>query len=137
MKALLEINTWLRDLFAISIGSLSIIIVKSINKIFNERREERKQAAEQMERRITIIETGLGSLLHDRLYSLTDSYIRQGYVTLEDLENLDYIYRAYNARSDGGNGQRRYELVMKLPIVESYEGVIENEKCKLENQNQK
>ena len=54
-------------------------------------------------------------LAHDRLYSLLDEYLIRGYITTDELENLEYLYKPY--RELGGNGtcERMYEQVTLLP----------------------
>ena len=55
---------------------------------------------------------GLG---HDRLYYILDQKLRDGYITVDELENIEYLYRPY--REMGGNGtcERMYEQVNLLP----------------------
>lgn len=54
-------------------------------------------------------------LAHDRLYNLLDAYLRRGYITVDELENVEYLYKPY--REMGGNGtcERMYEQANLLP----------------------
>lgn len=56
------------------------------------------------------------ALLHDKLYFLCQSYIDKGSITLEELENIEYLYSPY--RSLGGNGtcEKLYDKILSLPI---------------------
>ena len=55
-----------------------------------------------MEERQRLHDAADFALLHDKLYYLCNKHINDGSITIDDLENLDYLYRAY--RDLGGNG---------------------------------
>lgn len=55
---------------------------------------------------------GLGHcLLYDRL----EYYIEKGYITVEQMEDLDYLYTPYRLMGGNGTCERLYEEVCKLP----------------------
>lgn len=57
---------------------------------------------------------GLG---HDRIIQLCKVYIKQGYITSDDYENLhDYLYKPYEAMGGNGTAKRLMEEVKKLPV---------------------
>lgn len=81
-----------------------------------EKRRESKDAKTQM-----IL--GLG---HDRVIYLCKSFLEQGYISVDDYENLhDYLYKPYEAMGGNGSAKRLMEQVKKLPLHKS---VNENEK---------
>lgn len=53
-------------------------------------------------------------LAHDMLYRRLEEHLKNGYITVDDMENLGYLYEPY--RKMGGNGtcERLYEEVAKL-----------------------
>lgn len=55
---------------------------------------------------------GLG---HDRLYQLCEHYIDRGYVTVDELENLEYLYVPYKKLGGNGTGERLFNQVNSLP----------------------
>lgn len=57
-------------------------------------------------------------LAHDRIYSQCDKYLKRGYVTLDELENLEYLYNPYKGLGGNGTGERLYEAVNRLPHEE-------------------
>lgn len=72
-----------------------------------QRRTERKDVRTQM-----LI--GLG---HDRIISLGMSYIKQGWITRDQYENLhDYLYKPYDMMGGNGSAKRIMEEVKRLPI---------------------
>ena len=58
------------------------------------------------------------ALLHDRLYRLCQSYIKQGYVTIDQLDNLMYLLHPYERLGGNGTGKKLYDQVLELPLKE-------------------
>lgn len=61
----------------------------------------------------------LRGLAHDRICYLGEEYIKQGYISKDDYENLhDYLYKPYEALGGNGTAKRIMEEVKKLPLRE-------------------
>lgn len=58
---------------------------------------------------------GVLALLHNKLYDIADTIIEQGYITQEQLENVEYLTEPYFAL--GGDGT----LEKMLKIIDDYE----------------
>ena len=58
------------------------------------------------------------ALLHDRLYRLCQSYIKQGYVKVDQLDNLMYLWKPYEGLGGNGTGKKLYDQVLQLPLKE-------------------
>ncbi len=58
------------------------------------------------------------ALLHDRLYRLCQSYIKQGYVKVDQLDNLTYLWQPYEGLGGNGTGKKLYDQVLQLPLKE-------------------
>lgn len=54
-------------------------------------------------------------ILHDKIYDLCVGYIQRGYITAEEMENLEYVYKPYVALGGNGTGKKLYEEVQGLP----------------------
>ena len=84
-------------------------IVARINK-----RDETLRAAEVKranERKLLL------GLAHDRIMSLGMEYIKRGWLTKDEYENLnDYLYSPYKAEGGNGSAKRIMDLVGSLPI---------------------
>lgn len=62
---------------------------------------------------------GLLAVLHDRLYQACKDYLSDAYVpTVDEFDNLKYLYNAYHALGGNGTGTELYERCCKLPIRE-------------------
>lgn len=92
-------------------------MVQRVLKRFKERKQLNKLVIQETNERFQMLENALIALQHDRLYRLTEEYIERGYVTLDELDNLDYLFSSYKALGGNGSGERRYNLVQKLPVV--------------------
>ena len=60
---------------------------------------------------------GLG---HDRICSLGEYYIKRGYITRDEYENLvDYLYIPYKGLKGNGMAEKIINEVKQLPLKES------------------
>lgn len=118
MYTLHQIALIVKELFGVGLGTAAIFIGRHVLIKLKERKELTKLLTKETNDRFNILEQAMISLQHDRLYQLTELYISRGYVTLDELDNLDYIFKSYQAMGGNGSGERRYLLVQKLPIVE-------------------
>ncbi len=61
----------------------------------------------------------LMGLAHDRIVYLGMAYIEKGYVTQDEYENLEYLYKPYKKMGGNGSTERIMNEVNKLPIRKS------------------
>ena len=59
---------------------------------------------------------GILAILHDRLYQACRFYIHQGWIDVESMKNVEYLYDSYHDL--GGTGTELYNRVNSLPIKE-------------------
>lgn len=83
-----------------------------LTAIYTTRRAKKEQAqtADTAERELLL------GLAHDRIYSLCEEYIAAGEITLEQYDNLLYIYKPYDKAGGNGTGRKLFENVEKLPM---------------------
>ncbi len=56
-------------------------------------------------------------LAHDRIIYLGEQYLKRGYITTDEFENLnDYLYEPYLLKGGNGSAKRIMEAVKRLPI---------------------
>lgn len=91
---------WIQELFAVIIAFLTWIF----QRIRTWKKEE------------DIVREGIVAILHDRLYQACAFFIRQGYCTVGDKHNLEYLYKPYKELGGNGTGTSLYEKCMQLPI---------------------
>lgn len=56
-------------------------------------------------------------MLHDKLYERAERYISRGGITVQELDNLKYIYEPYAEMGGNGTGRKLYEDCIRLPII--------------------
>ena len=59
---------------------------------------------------------GLTALLHNQLYRTCNDYLRRGWVTIQDLEDLEELYQCYAGLGLNGIGKEMYKRCKKLEI---------------------
>ena len=62
------------------------------------------------------IKDGLLAIMHDRLYQSCTFYLKQGYIDMGGLKNLEYLYKSYHALGGNGTGTELYNRAKALPI---------------------
>lgn len=73
-------------------------------------------------KRLDAMETALRASMYDRLYYLHGRFMRQGWISIPDLENVTGIYDGYHALGGNGVGTKLYEDLKSLPNFEPKEG---------------
>lgn len=95
---------WLEVLFGGVAAALSAVL----------RRLWAKNKAEAAER--ALLRDAVLALLHDQLYTLARYHIRQQYLTIQDLNNLEHLYEVYHRMGGNGTGTELFERCKALPI---------------------
>lgn len=114
-QKLLEANSLLLALGFGSIGSILIAIFKKINQSRGETEAHAKQARDETETRLKNLEFANVALLHDKIYQQCTTFINYGWISVDDLENLDYLWRGYHNLGGNGTGEILYNKVKALP----------------------
>ena len=102
---------------------LLVEIVGGLNAIWIFTKPIRKMVREQT-KRIELMEEGIQSILHDRIYQACHFFISRGWVCISDLKNLEHLYEPYREMGGNGTAKELYERVLDLEIRED---VIKNE----------
>lgn len=66
-------------------------------------------------KRLTAMEKALQASLYDRLYYLHGKYMKQGWISVQDLENVTGIYEGYHGLGGNGIGTKLYNDLVALP----------------------
>lgn len=102
---------------------LLVEIVGGLTAIWIFTKPIRKMVREQT-KRIELMEEGIQSILHDRIYQACHFFIPRGWVCISDLKNLEHLYEPYRQMGGNGTAKELYERVLDLEIRED---VIKNE----------
>lgn len=63
----------------------------------------------------TALREGMLALLHSELYRRYDECQQKGFASVDDLQNLEYLYHPYHALGGNGTGTELYGRVTKMP----------------------
>lgn len=103
LEKLLELNS---VLVALGMGTLISIVVKIYHAVIGSK--------DKTEERFKNLEYANLALLHDKIYTQCSFYIDQGWIAIDDLENLDYLWRGYHGLNGNGMGETLYNKVKEL-----------------------
>lgn len=98
---------WLEALFTSALSLLSLLTKRLYNKLKQELTTQK------------LLKEGMIAILHDRLYQLCTSFIEKGEITVDELENLEYMYRSYHNLGGNGTGTALFNRCKNLKIVNS------------------
>lgn len=98
------VKYWVQWAFGIIAAALALGYKRLAAKIKTQE-EERKA-----------IKDGMLAILHDRLYQTCTHCIAQGWIDMDGLKNLEYIYKAYHALGGNGTGTELYTRAKSLPL---------------------
>ena len=107
---------WLQVLFGGIVSLLSLSVKYLFSLIKKEMKERAKKAGEESKEQ-DLIKFGVLSLLHDRIYQACQYHIVNGHISVQDLDNLEYLYRGYSGLGGNGTGKELYKRCKSLPIV--------------------
>lgn len=78
-------------------------------KVYNRIKTESEEQA--------CLKAGLVALLHNSLYRNCEEYISRNQITVDELNNLEYLYNSYHALGGNGTGTELYNRCKALRIV--------------------
>ncbi|MEG2018545.1 MAG: hypothetical protein RR128_08820 [Clostridium sp.] len=107
---------WLETLFATIVSGLTLAMKHLYKKVSTEK------AAESLEQKM--IKEGVLAILHDRLFQACQFYIQRNYITVNDLDNLEYLYTSYHNLGGNGTGTELYSRCKMLPLKTQEEVTI-------------
>lgn len=73
------------------------------------KRQKQQQAQQEA------LKDGMLALMHDRIFAIYEECNRKKHASVEDIRNLEYLYRPYHKLGGNGTGTELYERVKKMP----------------------
>lgn len=95
------VKYWVQELFALVIALITWLV-----KQVRCKKKEYK-----------VLNEAINALLHDRLYQSCSFLLKKGFCTMEDRQNLEYLYVPYKTLGGNGNVESLYHKCMELPIT--------------------
>lgn len=78
-------------------------------------------AVEYVKRSLTkqkVIETEIKALAHDALFRCCRELMRHDEIEVDELENLEYLFRGYSGLGLNGTGEKIYHQIKAKKVVE-------------------
>jgi hypothetical protein len=94
-----------------AIGPVVAAVLAGLSGAVRHIWKRQKKQAEQQES----MKDGMLALMHDRIFSIYRECVGKKYASVEDIRNLEYIYKPYHAMGGNGTGTELYERVKKMP----------------------
>ena len=94
---------WVAWLFACISGAL----LAAYHKLSGQLKAEQAKAQ--------AINAAVLALLHDRLYQACQFYLKRGFCTVGDRDNLEYMFKPYKTLGGNGTGEELYNRCLALP----------------------
>ena len=111
----MEFPAWIELLFIILSSVLSVVVAYLGRKIAKE--QERRDAMEtKINREEQALKDGIKAILRDRLFNICEQCEDRGSLRIEDVENIDEIFKSYEALGGNGAAKKVYTDTIKLPI---------------------
>ena len=94
-------------------------VVEELHRLEKQIQEARHQEKVDVECLTKKVEEDIGLILASykfRLIQLCTAYLKQGYMTTGQFEQLSEFYKVYHGLNGNGQAQEYYERAIKLPI---------------------
>ena len=96
-------SNWVAGVF----GLIALALSKGHLKLSKQMQTDRA--------RTNAINAGVLALLHDRLYQACTFYLKRGYCSVDDRDNLEYMFKPYKTLGGNGTGEELYNRCLALP----------------------
>ena len=115
---------WLFGLIGTGVVTTATVLWRKLRgrKTRMDKLEERLDAQDEkfdfMTASIDALMVANRAYMYDRLYSLHDKFMKQGWISIPDLENVTSIYEGYCGLNGNHMGPKLYEDICNLPHFE-------------------
>lgn len=100
-----------------------ILFGMGINQVYQKFKLWRKKDVVSLDEQVSKLDVLVKNLVesnqalaHDKLYEKCTQYINRGFITVGELDNLEYIFTSYKKLGGNGTGEHLYLEAKKLKI---------------------
>lgn len=111
MDKILEINSFLVTVFGVGI----ISGLTKLHQYYKKTVEKREQREKKLDDRFLRLEKAQIAMLHNKIYRQCIRHLEDGYISIDDLDDLQYMFEAYVALGGNGTGEHLFIRVKNLP----------------------
>ena len=85
--------------------------------IYKSQKAKRLKKDQMLEEKLDSLEDGVKALLHNKIYSNSQSHLIEGSISIEDLDDLTHLFSSYKALGGNGTCEAIYNKVLKLSNI--------------------
>lgn len=112
LDELLELNG---VLMSFGVGGI-VGVLAWVGKLIKKNKEATEQTKQLTEKRFVVLEAANVAILHNEIYKQCSYFISQGEISVDDLDNLEYLWDGYHGLGGNGTGELLYNRVKELPL---------------------
>ncbi|WP_195540544.1 hypothetical protein [Eubacterium maltosivorans] len=94
--------------------------IQEADERLRERLSEIKKRQNDLEKEQQTLNGCIMAMMHDRIYQGCSHFIERGYVSIDDVKNMEHLYEPYQKNGGNGTARKLYTAFMKLPTEEEY-----------------
>ncbi|MGN0362340.1 MAG: hypothetical protein ACI4ET_05805 [Bilifractor sp.] len=98
------VKYWVQELFALIIALVTWLVKQVRGK----------------QKEYQVLSNAIMALLHDRLYKACGYLIEKGFCSIEDRQNLEYLFVPYKTLGGNGTVESLYKKCMDLPLTKGH-----------------
>lgn len=106
-----QVDGWLLLVFG---GGVSYFLKLFTNQL-QEKNTIRKQEKELVDKRLKSVEYANLAILHNKIYRQCAEHLDANFITIDDLDDLEYLFNAYKNLGGNGTGETIFNKVKALP----------------------
>jgi len=110
----LELNSLILALFGVGLFGFMYKIFKLIRDKNQTIRNQKEEKDHMVDERFSALERAMLAMLHNKIYKQCGEHLNDGFINLEDLDDLNYLFSAYEALGGNGTGKAIYKKVIAL-----------------------
>lgn len=132
---LAHINTILITLTGTGVTGIGAFFYREVKGYIRRKEEAETEATKERKKRLEHIEEqqelqrlALLAMLHDSIYNEGATYLDQGYITPDQLDNFNKLYQPYQAMGGNSTGHTMSVQVNQLSIKDKGGSIVEQTK---------
>ena len=112
---------WLEHFLRANAAVMSVTGV-SVYGFLKMKYNKMKEDKVSVDTRLSNLEKANLAMLHNKIYVQCANHLQEGFISIADLDDLDYLFNAYKKLGGNGTGETLYNKVKALPNIKTKEG---------------
>ena len=113
-----ELVQWINILSSLGILGLAGIATKKMYAYLNEKSKARKMEHKNLHQADEHLKAATMALLHHEIYDNCSMFLNRGYITLGELNDLEFLYTGYKDLGGNSTGELLYYKCKNLSVRE-------------------